>query len=254
MSDGIYSALSGAVAQQRALDTVANNVANAGTTGFRADRLAFREMVSRERGGPNPDGLRYVAISQLRTDRRDGPLVQTGNPLDLALSGDGMFAVETDDGVRYTRAGTFLLDTEGVLRTHGGHAVLGQAPPPSPEAPRPEPAPMVVGQPAGSLQVGSDGTVRVDGQEVGRLRLVAFGPDDLEKEGLTLFRPRPNVEGAPADEVQVLQGYLEGANVRPVEGMNELIEASRAFEAFQRVIQAFRQIAERTAREVGRSR
>ena len=243
MSDGIYSALSGAIAQQRALDVVANNVANAGTVGYRADTVSFREAVSRARGGPAPDGLRYVGVARLSTDRAEGPLIQTDNPLDLALRGDGLFAVQTPSGVRYTRAGSFRLDAEGVLRTAGGHALLAAAP----EDPdRPE---LRVPPGATGVRVDADGGVRVGERAVGRIRLARFAPDALTKEGLTLFSARG--EGEPAADVQVLQGYLEGANVSPVAGMNELITASRSFEAFQRVIQAFRQIDERAARDVG---
>jgi len=244
MSDGIYSALSGAVAQQRALDVVANNVANAGTVGFRADRLAFAEAVSREAGdGPAADDLRYVTIARAATDETGGPLQQTGNPLDLALSGDGLFAVNTDDGVRYTRAGSFRLDEQGVLRTQSGHALRA--------AEAADPAHPELRVPPGATEVGvsEDGTVSADGDVIGRIDVRRFDPGTLTKEGLTLFTARG--DGEPATETRVLQGYLEGANVSPVGGMNELITASRAFEAFQRVIQAFRQIDERAARDLG---
>ncbi len=242
MSDGIYSALSGAVAQQRSLDVVANNVANVGTVGFRGDALAFREAVSREAGGPAPQDLRYVAIAQVTTDESAGPLTQTGNRLDVALSGDGMFAVRTGDGLRYTRAGSFRMDAQGVLRTPGGHAVL--------DANRPEGAPLTVPPGTGEIGIASDGTVTADGEAVGRLRVERFAAGALEKEGLTMYRATG--PGRPAAETEVLQGYLEGANVSPVAGMNELISASRSFEAFQRVIQAFKSIDERAARDVGR--
>jgi len=244
MSDGIYSALSGAIAQQRALDTVANNVANVGTVGFRGDRLAFEEVVSRE-AGPNPDALRYVQVSQQVTDDTGGALQETGSSLDLALSGDGMFAVQTPEGVRYTRAGSFRLDAEGVVRTPSGHALLAaDADPEHPELRLP-----VDG---GDVRIGTDGTVSVGDNPVGRVRVERFAPGALQKEGVTLYAARG--PGEPAAETQVLQGYLEGANVSPITGMNDLITASRSFEAFQRVIQTFRQIDERAARDVGAAR
>ncbi|RZO46481.1 MAG: flagellar hook basal-body protein [Sandaracinaceae bacterium] len=247
MSDGIYSALSGAIAQQRSLDVTANNVANVGTVGYRADALAFREAVSREQGGPTPDSLRYVTISQLSTDERDGPLNQTGNPLDVALQGEGLLAVETDEGVRYTRAGSFRMDAEGVLRTPSGHALLA-AEPSDPSQPE-----LRVPPTAASIQIGVDGTLMADGEPVGRMRIERFASGGLEKQGVTLYAPTGRGAGQPAADTQVLQGYLEGANVSPIEGMNELITANRSFEAFQRVIQAFRQIDEKAAREVGRA-
>lgn len=243
MSDGIYSALSGAIAQQRSLDVVANNVANAGTVGFRADRVAFREAVNRNQTGPTPDSLRYVTISRMETDETAGPLTQTGNPLDLALSGEGMFAVRTPRGVRYTRAGSFRMDAEGVVRTSAGHPVLNAGGDASSE--------LVVPPGAQQITVGADGSVSADGQVVGQVRVEQFADGALQKEGLTLYVAEGR--GRPA-EAQVMQGHLEGANVSPVAGMNELISASRSFEAFQRVIQAFKQIDERAAREVGNGR
>jgi len=247
VSDGIYSALSGAVAQQRALDVVANNVANTGTVGFRGDTLAFREAVSRAQGGPVPSGVRYVSVSREATDTRDGPLIQTDNPLDVALSGDGMFAVQTDAGVRYTRAGSFRLDPDGTLRTSNGDALLA-AEPPDPEHPE-------IRVPPGSVDVsvGADGTLRVGENDVARMRIERFAPNALTKQGLTLY-DAGSAQGEPATDTRVLSGYLEGANVSPIGGMNELITASRSFEAFQRVIQAFRQIDERAARDRGSSR
>jgi flagellar basal-body rod protein FlgF len=243
MSDGIYSALSGAVAQQQTLDVIANNVANVGTTGYRGDRLTFQEVLSRGGGGPLPDGLRYVAIANLGTDASSGPLQQTHNPLDLAIQGDGLFSVRSPEGVRYTRAGSFMLDPEGAVRTHSGLPVLGA-----------DGAPVTLPPDASEVTIGRDGTLTVDGVEGGQLALTTFGAGELEKEGLTLFRPVDGAAGRPLGdgEGQVLQGYLEGSNVNAVEGMSELIEANRAFDAFHRVIQAFKQIDERTAREVGR--
>lgn len=240
MSDGIYSALSGAVAQQRALDTVANNVANVATPGFRADQLAFREAVATARpASPDvPSGLRYVSVAVSRTSVTDGPLVETGNVLDLALQGDGMLAVSTPEGVRYTRATSLQMDADGRVTTRVGHPVLTTE------------GPLVLPTDRGAPQVGPDGTVTIEGQPVGQLRLERFPPDGLVKEGLTLFAPRRGAAGAPATELTVAQGYLEGANVSPIAGMNELITATRSFEAFQRIIQAFRQIDERTARDV----
>lgn len=244
MSDGIYAALSGAVAQQRALDTVANNVANVGTPGFRADQLAFREALSEARPGSDavPNGLRYVTVATSRTTPTDGPLSQTGNPLDLALQGDGFFAVSTREGVRYTRAGALQVRGDGAVVTRAGHPVLTTS------------GPLVIPRDAGAVTVGQDGRVTMGDLDLGRLRVERFPPNGLVKQGLTLFAPEPGVTGSPADDVSVSQGFLEGANVNAVSGMNELISASRSFDAFQRVIQGFRQMDERTARDVGAPR
>jgi flagellar basal-body rod protein FlgF len=247
MSDGIYSALSGAIAQQRALDTAANNVANANTTGFRANRLMFGEVLARASANPAPDVLRYTEVTESRTITDPGFIKQTGNPLDLALQGDGFFVVQTPAGERYTRAGSFVADENGELRTPDGFPVLGDGgaftlPPNARE---------IVIDPTGTVQaVGSE--ANAEPMTLGQLKIVRFNdPSTLMKEGATLF----NSSGQPVvadDQTTVLQGFLEGANVNAVAGMNELINVSRSFEAFQKVIQTFRQLDEQTAREVGR--
>ncbi|MEM1414928.1 MAG: flagellar hook basal-body protein [Myxococcota bacterium] len=259
MSHGIWSATSGAVAQERSLDTVANNVANATTTGYRADRVAFREFLSRAAAdGPAPEDIRYTAVDEIVFDDQSGRLQQTGNPLDLALEGDGWFAVEAPEGVRFTRAGSFVIAPDGTLTTVDGLPVMGRPADPA----NPTPVRIRIPDSTGPLTVDADGTISgtlVDAngvqtggaQRIGQFRLVRFGEGDgLRKEGHTRFV----ADGVPEeayDTVAVRQGFLEGANVNAVAGMHELITASRSFEAFQKVIDSFREIDQRTAREVG---
>ena len=119
MGNGIYTALSGAVAQGQAFDVAANNIANAGTTGFKAERLHFDEALTAAKGR---DGA-FVEVGGSTTDTRAGNLRATGNPLDLALQGDGYFVLDTAQGPRYTRAGDFRVDTTGRMVSSQGHAV-----------------------------------------------------------------------------------------------------------------------------------
>jgi flagellar basal-body rod protein FlgF len=243
MSDGIWAALSGAVAQERSLEIVANNVANAGTTGFRGDRVAFQEALGNARGagGATPPALRFVAISRVRSDEAAGPLRQTGAPLDLALQGRGYFAVATPAGERYTRAGSFVAGPNGQLQTADGHPVVAAG---GPDARFSIPAG------ARELAVAADGTVLADGQEVGKIALVRFdSADQLTREGRALYSA-VGTPPQPDPETTVAQGYLGGANVNAVAGVQELITVSRSFEAFQKVIQSFRELDQRTAREV----
>jgi len=242
VSDGIYAALSGAIGQERSLDVVANNVANANTTGFRGDRVAFSEALSQAGlDGPAPDALRFAEVSAIVTDTTQGSLEQTGGTLDLALSGDGYFVVRGEQGDRYTRAGNFVADAEGVLRTHDGLAVMGRPEDPS----RPRPVEIHIPRDARDVLIASDGTVRADGVEVGRLRLVEL--TDAQKEGSTRFTAQNAVD---TEETQVSQGYLEDSNINAVAGLNELINATRSFEAFQKVIDTFKQLDSRTARDL----
>ncbi|MEM7446649.1 MAG: flagellar basal-body rod protein FlgF [Myxococcota bacterium] len=247
MSDGIYSALSGAIAQERNLSVVANNVANAGTTGFRADRVAFRETLAGASGDPDVvQPLRYVGVAEVGIDAAPGTLESTGAPLDLALQGEGLFALQTNAGVRYTRAGSFRTDAEGLLRSPGGHQVLSAEGNPN----DPRTAEIRIPEDAAEIVIGSDGTIHADGAEVGRLRIVRFDLAQLEKEGLTLFRAPDPLPAVLPGEVQVVQGSLETSNMNAVQGMTELITASRAFDAFQKVIDNFKQIDERAARDL----
>jgi flagellar basal-body rod protein FlgF len=245
MSDGIYCAVSGAISQQRQLDVVANNIANAGSVGYRGDRVAFREALAQARGPAQPAAsLRYVTVSRVQTDTTQGGLKQTGNPLDLALQGDGYFTIETPQGVRYSRAGSFVLDAQGVLRTPSGNAVLS--------ASGKKPQPITIGTRAATITISPNGTVSADGVSVGQLKIVRFAsPDALIKEGATLFSTQPDATPVNADETEIAQGFVESSNVNAVGSLNDLINANRAFEAFQRVIRTYGQIDDRTARELG---
>ena len=256
MSDGIYAALSGAVASERALEIVANNVANVGTTGFRGERVAFTESVSRAQatqvGGSQPvaQSLRYTELAESRIDTSEGPLRQTGNPFDMAISGDAYFAVETPQGPRFTRDGSFLVGPDGVLRTRQGFVVRGEGPLTSPASPITVP-PAASGAGLSSVSVAADGTLSTEEQVIGRLGLHRFArASDLRPEGGSLLVAN-DVRAASADsEAQIVAGFLEGANVGPITGMNEMISASRSFETFQRVIQSFRSLDERAARDL----
>lgn len=251
MSDGIYAALSGAIASERSLDVVANNVANVGTTGFRGERLAFHEVVSQQaQQGPTPTTLRYTEIEESRVDLSEGPLRETGNPLDLAISGDAFFAVRTPDGQdRYTRDGSFVVGAGGVLTTRSGAIVRADVP----DGSSAQPTPIVVPPGTTSVSVAPDGTLSAGEQTIGRVALVRFErASDLSPDGSAMLTARQGVTPVQATEATVVQGFLEGANVGPITGMNELITASRTFESFQRVIHAFQTLDERTARDLAK--
>ncbi len=248
MSDGIYAALSGAIASERSLDVVANNVANVGTDGFRGERLAFRETMARAQGGgTQPTTLRYTEIEESRLDMTQGPLRETGNPLDLAIGGDAFFAVQTPQGERYTRAGSFVVGADGGVTTHEGFPVLADGPR---DRPRPQ---LVVPQGTSSLSVASDGTLSTEGTVLGRIGMVHFQhPAEVISAGGAYYSARQGVDPTRVTDGTVVQGFIEGANVGPISGMNELITASRTFEAFQRVIHTFQTLDERTARDLAK--
>lgn len=249
MSSGIYSALSGAIAQERSLSVVANNVANANTTGFKADRVAFDEALAQQNqaAAARSGELKYTAINRVEADLSAGSTRLTGNDLDFALQGDGYFTIQTPAGERFTRNGAFVMDADGIVRTQSGHALLAE----TNGVNRPGRT-LQIPQDASAIALGEDGTLMVDGAQVGKLKLVRFAnPDDVEKEGLTLFKPKQGATPLALDGGSVIQGSLETSNVNAVSGVNELITVSRAFDALQKVIQTFRDIDNRAARDLG---
>jgi flagellar basal-body rod protein FlgF len=249
MSDGIYTALSGALAQERNLQVTSNNVANANTTGFKADRPSFYETLTQIK---NPQALapslRYVHVADVQTDHQPGSFRLTERPLDVALQGDGFFTIDTPKGERYTRAGSFVVDQEGTLRTLGGHAVMGTAGQITVKGRE-----IKVPPHTREVAISPDGTVRADNVDVGKLKLAHFADvqHDLIKDGLTWFTTANNAQPQAVDpNTTCEQGYLEDANINAVQGMTELIVVQRSFEALQKVIDTFRDLDNRTARDV----
>ena len=177
MGSGIYVATAGAVAQSTALDVAANNIANATTTGFQAARLSFSEALAKAR---SPDVALVGNSTREVVDGQPGMITQTGNPLDVALDGDGYLAVTTPDGVRYTRAGALQRDPEGILRTPDGATVRGQGG-----------IPIQLPEGTANVTIAEDGAVFGDGEELGRLELVRFDRGALVREGGALFSARP---------------------------------------------------------------
>ncbi len=245
MSGGIYLAAAGALNQQLRLEMLANNVANINTIGFKAEKSVFRveaapPQTTFEASGDLTQLLSpYAAPFTTIIDFSQGAIRQTGNPLDLALDGSGFFVVQTPDGLQYTRQGSFSLDEAGVLVTPDGHPVLGDG--------------GVVTLERGTIEIDSQGAVIVDGEEVDRLQVVDFpNAGDLTKVGSGRFATVDGaVPEAPPENWLVHQGYLESANVNPVQAMTEMIETSRAFEAYQKVIQSADEATSSSINDVG---
>jgi flagellar basal-body rod protein FlgF len=234
VSSGIYVATAGAVAQSNALDATANNIANASTAGFHGDRVTFREALTAAR---SPD-VATVGAGTTRIDSQAGALQPTENPLDLALDGDGYFAVATPNGPRYTRAGNFQLDGARNLVTADGLAVRGEGG-----------APINLPADAQAIAVAEDGTVSADGATLGKLELVRFAPAQVKREGGSLF----SATGRPlaGDPPRVRSGMLESSNVNVVRGVVDLVKVSRTYESLMRMIQGYHDVESRAARELG---
>jgi flagellar basal-body rod protein FlgF len=240
MNAGIFSAVSGSLAAQTRLDALANNLANANTTGFKAERVLQRA----ERAGsvaPPPTAVSTpITRERVTTDFAQGPISASGNPLDVALTGDGFFVVTSDRGERLTRSGNFALDAEGYLATNDGARVQGTD--------------GDIKIPEGTLVIGTDGSVQAGEERVGNLRIVTVAdPSQLVRETGTRFAAGTQaVADAAPGSVRVLQGSVEGANLAPVEGLVALIETVRGFETYMRAAERLDQVTARAISDVGR--
>jgi flagellar basal-body rod protein FlgF len=258
MSKGIFTAVSGAMAQSARLDTVANNLANVNTTGFKRDGQLFREYLTSFNQEPgtievpripasiesfyahNGGDKSFVDLDGTYSDLSQGTIRPTGNNLDFALEGEGLFEVATPDGIRYTRAGNFTVDGDGRLVTKQGFPVQKQG----------------GGEfkfESADVSVSTNGEIFEKGQSVGKLALVKVGNKDaLLKQGANLFALKDNLEAqlSAAVETKVNQGFLEGSNVNIVREMTDMITATRTFESTQKAIQAYDQMAGKVVNEV----
>jgi len=243
MADGIYSALAGAVAQSHAMDVVSNNLANVSTPGFKGEGLTFREVLLESEHGLNRT-QQQVTVDGSFTDFSTGRIRTTGNPLDVALMGDGFLAVETPGGVRYTRAGALTLSDQGQLVGPQGFPILGESGPIVAQPPQAD-------GPASRLRISEDGGVWQGQQQLGTIQRVRFDrPQALRREGQNLWQAPGAARLQPSQEALEV-GSIEGSNVSAVESMTDLIWVSRAYEIFTRTIETFNRTDQRTATELG---
>lgn len=264
---GIFTALSGAIAQGQRLDTISNNIANANTVGFKKDQQTFREYLTTfekeqevikvprlpatTESFYDMQGLdqSYVDSSGTYTDFSQGSLTPTGNSLDVAIDGDGFFEVVTPQGIVMTRKGNFSIDGNGTLVTGEGLPVL------TTDEGGADPAGRIIQlQPnAGNVQIAEDGSVFQGEELLGRLSVIrVIDQSTLQKTGNSSykFRENANPEVAVIDSPKLRQGYLEGSNVNIVQEMTDMIAASRAFETNQKAIQAYDSIADKLVNQV----
>jgi flagellar basal-body rod protein FlgF len=224
MQSSLYVALSAQVAMERRLNTIANNVANMNTGGFRADEVKFEEILSLAA----KENVSFASSGQNFISRRTGPMTKTDNPLDVAIQGDGWFAFQGPSGPIYTRDGRFKMNENGDLLTVDGYRVLDAGG-----------APIALDPMAGSPIVGRDGTVSQGTNQVG-----AIGVFNLRSESkLTRFGNSGVLSSIPGDVVQdftsngVQQGFSEGSNVNPVLEMTKMIAVQRSFDSAATTIQ-----------------
>ncbi|MBM9596122.1 flagellar hook-basal body complex protein [Roseitranquillus sediminis] len=220
MDNAGYTSLTRQAGLLREMQTVANNIANLSTTGFRREGVVFSEFVKDT--GPGQQSLSMAAAHARHVDLSQGTLNRTNGQFDLAIEGDGFFLIEAPEGQQLTRAGAFMPNEMGDLVTAEGHPVLDAGG-----------APIFIPPDAANVAVASDGTISADGQPVGQIGLWAPNDiNDLHHQSGTRFTAEggvePMIEGG-----RILQGYVEGSNVDPVSEIARMIEVSRAYEMGQ---------------------
>ncbi len=230
MIRGTYVSESGLVAAQARMDMLSNNIANASTTGFK-EILATQTDVGTTVGLTFGDGSGFNSLGPLSQgtmaagltiNHLQGPLITTGIPTDLAIAGDGLFAVGTPSGLAFTRAGEFVIDATGTLTTQHGEPVLDTTG-----------RPILVPGGASTLAVAPDGTVAGTGQQIA---LVSFPTQGLTRLGDNLFAIAGAVTPVAAGAGTISQGMLEGSNVNMANSMTELIAVQRMFQLSARAL------------------
>ena len=242
MDSGYYAACAGLAAQTQALELVAHNLANLATTGYRGQQTTFRSLLAGHASGSGLAGYglagsgaasrnslniavnNFGVLSGSRLDLTSGSLAPTGNPLDVAVAGSGFFAVQSAQGILYTRDGSFHLTPAGQLVTGQGNGVLGEQ--------------GAVTLPSGNIAISSDGTISVEGTVVDKLRLAEFPPGtNLTAMGKATYAAPAGSAVAAADS-SVRQGMLEGSNVSATEAVVQLITVQRNTEMLARALSA----------------
>jgi flagellar basal body rod protein FlgG len=225
--NGMTRAASALAYWERRQEIVTNNLANADTNGFRAQRTFARAI-----GDALP-------VADTSLDTRNGALKSTGNPLDIALGGDGYFVVNTAGGERFTRGGALRLDAQSRLVDQNGNAILGEA------------GPIIL--PPGAVSIDASGGVAVDGKVIDRLRVETVpAGTEMPHEGGTFLVPGPGRTPLAAEARSVQQGFLEDSNVNTVGSMVDMISIQRSYAAVQRTMTTLDGIRQTISNELGK--
>jgi flagellar basal-body rod protein FlgF len=230
MNSGYYAACTGLMARAEALETIANNLANVSTAGFRGGHNVFSSLLATTGNSPlsvlNQDANDYGVLSSTQLDTTQGLMTPTNNDLDLGIEGPGYFEVKTATGTAYIRGGSFRVSPQGQLITAAGDYVMGA-----------NNAPVtVIGAP---VSISSDGTISTNGAISGKLKLVEFAPTvNVQSIGANYYSA-PAADAVAATKSHVRQGVLESSNVNPVTAVVEMISAQRDVETMRRVLTMF---------------
>ncbi len=242
MDNAIYVGLSRQMMLRRELDVIANNIANADTSGFKVEDTLTKTEAKAAPRTRQSDAINFVIDDGVARNFGQGGLSQTSSPLDLAIEGQGFFTVNTPAGPRYTRDGRFTLDSTGRLTTQAGAPVAGAGG-----------GEIVVDPLLGPVAIAKDGTVSQGINIIGKVEVSRF--DDLaslRKDGDNLFRNVSNQTANAAPDARIHQGMLESSNVKTIEQVTRLIEVNRAYDSISKMMADTSDLSRRSIERIGK--
>jgi len=246
MVSGKYSALSGAIAREQAISNVSNNLANISTTGYRRSQVSFESILRGEQQTKDAAGINYSRVRQNYSDFSEGPMRQTEDPLNFAISGDGFFKIQGAKGLLYTRRGDFKVNATGVLTTSTNLPILDEG---NSQITIPDTN-------INKISVAEDGTISLidpkgTRSEVGKMAIVAINDKKkLTRESDTAFALAAGGAEQPTENIRVVQGSLELANINMSSELTQMIDNYRTFETYHKVLKSYVTIGE-TQDELG---
>lgn len=217
MQSSIFVSTAAQRVAQTQLETIANNIANANTVGFRAESVDFKSLVSNSDKEP----VHFPTVSKIHSSDTQGTLQETGNPLDMAISGDGWFSIQTPAGVAYTRDGRMVMTPFGEIQSVNGHPILDAGGAPiqlNPNGPSPE--------------IAADGRIFQDGLQIANVGIFELDQSNFTSryENSSYFSKTPGIPLVAGGATSIQQGYTESSNVNPMQELAKLIAVSRSFE------------------------
>lgn len=258
MLKNVYTPLSGAIAQERAIEVIANNLANLNTVGFKGDNVTFTlqepdpypnykspippanyKIAFKDLQYLHGNDLNYAGIAGMSRDVTQGPSIVTQNPSDVMIEGDGYFQVNTQDGIRFTRAGNLSIATDGALITPEGDPILGEK--------------GVIYVREGGFKINEAAEVYQDGELVDRLKLFRFKDKDaIERAGRNYLLYSGHEDGVERiTSPRVRQGFVEGSNVNAMKNLTAMIMAHRSYEAYQKTVSNLDSMMEKSSNSIG---